>query len=107
MNDVTFIEAARFLGQRMIREGGPDSASRLRYGFRLVTGQTPSAKQEQILHDSFQYHLDYFSGKPEQTEALLNQGDSHYDPSLNSRELAAYASVGSLLLNLDKTITKE
>jgi hypothetical protein len=107
MNDVTFVEAARFLGQRMIREGGPDSASRLRYGFRLATGQTPSAQQEAILHDNLQYHLDYFSGKPEQTQALLSQGESRYDLALNPRELAAYASVASLLLNLDKTITKE
>jgi hypothetical protein len=107
MNDVTFVEAARFLGQRMIREGGPDSASRLRYGFRLATGEAPSVEQEAILRESLQYHLDYFSGKPEQTQALLNQGESRCDPALNPRELAAYASVASLLLNLDKTITKE
>jgi hypothetical protein len=107
MNDVTFVEAARFLGQRMIREGGPGAASRLRYGFRLATGHAPSAQQEQILHDSLQYHLDYFSGKPEQTQALLQQGDSRSDPTLEPRELAAYASVASLLLNLDETITKQ
>ena len=37
MNDVTFNEAARFIGQRMMKEGGSDAASRLRYGFRLVS----------------------------------------------------------------------
>ena len=35
MNDVTFLEAARFIGQRMMKEGGADAAARLRYGFRL------------------------------------------------------------------------
>ena len=32
------MEAARFIGQRMIKEGGDEPDSRLRYGFRLVTG---------------------------------------------------------------------
>jgi hypothetical protein len=106
MNDVAFVEAARSLGQRMIKEGGGDAASRLRYGFRLVTGRAPAAREEQILRDNLQYHLDHFSGKPKEIQALLSQGESRSDPSLDPRELAAYASVGSLLLNLDETITK-
>ena len=33
MNDVTYLEAARFLGQRMIKEGGASPDARLRFGF--------------------------------------------------------------------------
>jgi Protein of unknown function (DUF1553)/Protein of unknown function (DUF1549)/Concanavalin A-like lectin/glucanases superfamily/Planctomycete cytochrome C len=106
MNDVAFVEAARFLGQRMIKEGGADSRSRVRYGFRLTTGRAPSEREEQILRDNLQYHLDYFSGRVKQIEALLSQGESRSDPALDPRELAAYASVGSLLLNLDEAVTK-
>jgi hypothetical protein len=106
MNDVALVEAARGLGQRMIKEGGSDAASRLRYGFELATGRTPSQREEQILRDNLQYHLDYFSGKSREIEALLTQGESKRDTSLDPRELAAYASVGSLLLNLDETVTK-
>jgi Protein of unknown function (DUF1553) len=106
MNDVVFGEAARALGQRMIKEGGADSASRLRFGFQLATGRTPSDVEESILRGSLQYHLDHFAGKSQDIRAFLAQGESHYDPSLNPRELAAYAAVGSLLLNLDETITK-
>ncbi len=40
-------------------------------------------------------------------DAYLNQGASAADPKLNRRELAAYASVGSLILNLDVTVSKE
>ncbi len=107
MNDVKFVEAARFLGQRMMKEGGADAESRLRYGFRLATGRAPSEPEQQILHGSLRFHLDHFSGKPHEIEALLSQGESRCDPALDKRELAAYASVGSLLLNLDETITKE
>src|SRR2546422_3328944 len=59
MNDVTFLEAARFLGQRMIKEGGESPDARLRYGFRLATGRRPTAGEEQVLRDDLQFHLDY------------------------------------------------
>lgn len=44
LNDVQFIEAARFIGQRMLREGGASLNDRLAWGFRLVTGRTAAKK---------------------------------------------------------------
>ncbi|MBI3473410.1 MAG: DUF1553 domain-containing protein, partial [Candidatus Solibacter usitatus] len=107
MNDVTFLEAARFLGQRMIREGGAEPGSRLRRGFRLVTGRAPSPAEEQILRDNLNFHLDYFASRQERARAYLSHGDSPSDPALDRRELAAYASVASLLLNLDEAVTQQ
>src|SRR6266567_1968172 len=106
MNDVSFLEASRFVGQRMIKEGGDSPDARLRYGFRVVTARAPSAVEQQVLHDSLQYHLDYFSDKKNDVGAFLNQGEARTDPSLDARELAAYTSVASLLLNLDEAVTK-
>ena len=40
-------------------------------------------------------------------DAFLSQGDSRPDPSLDRRELAAFASVASMLLNLDEMVTKQ
>ncbi|MGH8247555.1 MAG: DUF1553 domain-containing protein, partial [Gammaproteobacteria bacterium] len=107
MNDVTFLEAARFVGQRMMKEGGNGPANRLRYGFRLALGRWPEPAEEAIVRDTYQYHLDYFSHEPARARAYLQHGDSPPDPALDPRDLAAYASVASLLLNLDETVTKE
>jgi hypothetical protein len=107
MNDVTFLEAARFVGQRMMKEGGTEVSSRLRYGFRLVAGRTPTPAEVQVLQDNFQYHLDYFEENAGKVSTFLSQGESSPDVALNSRELAAYAAVASLLLNLDETVTKQ
>jgi hypothetical protein len=106
MNDVTFVEAARFLGQRMVKEGGAVPESRVAYGFRLATGRTPTAAERQVLLDSLHYHFDYFSDDA-RARAYLKAGERTSDPSIPPRELAAYASVGSLLLNLDETVTKQ
>src|SRR5262249_41290012 len=107
MNDVTFLEAAHFLGQRMIKEGGAAADERLRYGFRGVLGGKPSAAESEVLRESLQYHLGYFSGKEKEIQEFLNQGEAKTDPALNSRELAAYTSVASLLLNMDEAVTKQ
>ena len=47
MNDVTFVEAARVMAQRVIREGEPDD--RLGLAFKLVLGRVPSALEKQKL----------------------------------------------------------
>ena len=107
MNDVQFLEAGRFLGQRMLKEGGSDPDARLRYGFRLATGRGPSAAELEILRGNLQFHLDYFGGHAEKTSEYLRNGESRGDPKLDARSLAAYASVASLILNLDEVITKE
>lgn len=107
MNDVTFVEASRAFAQRMIREGGAALSARLRYGFRLVTSRWPSADEERVLRESLAYHTDYFASNQGAAPKLLAQGEWKADPSFGARELAAYASVASLLLNLDEVVTKQ
>ena len=88
----------------MIKEGGAD---RLGYGFRLVTGRQPTTNERAVLRGSLQYHLDYFAGKDDEIKSFLKQGVTPADADIPPRELAAYASVASLLLNLDEAVTKE
>ena len=107
MNDVTFLEAARFLAERMILEGGRDADARLTLGFRAATGRRPRANELEILRGSLRYHLDYFASSTARAEGLLQQGDKPANPAIPARDLAAYASVASLILNLDETVTKE
>jgi hypothetical protein len=107
MNDVTFLEAARKLAERMLHEGGSTAESRLGWGFRLVTSRKPGQAELEVLLGSLEYHRSYFGSSPERAAAYLEAGESPCDPKLEPRELAAYAAVGSLLLNLDAAVTKE
>jgi hypothetical protein len=106
MDDEQFLEAARFIGQRMLKEGGTTADSRLRYGFRLASARYPTDAELAVLRNDLQFHLTYFSGEGKAGQ-YLRQGQSPADPGLDPRDLAAYASVASLVLNLDETITKE
>src|SRR5437879_13173595 len=107
MNDVSFLEASRFVAQRMMKEGGSSAGARLDYGFRLVTGRTPSATERQILRDSLQYHLDYFSGKKDDVKAFLNQGEARADATRDERELAASTWFARLLWKLAESVTRD
>jgi hypothetical protein len=86
MNDVTFLEAARALAGRMLREGGPTETERIAYGFSLATARPPKSRESDILLSSFHYYQDTLKTDP---------------------EVAAYTAVASLILNLDVTVTKE
>ncbi len=107
MNDVTFVEAARALGQRMLKEGGTTPESRLRYGFRLLLSRTPTKAETDALLDSLRYHRDYFASTQGSALKLLAQGEWQADAALDPSELASYASVASLMLNLDEAVTKQ
>ena len=51
--------------------------------------------------------LKTFKARPEKAAAFLAEGESIPRPSIDQAELAAYAVVARILLNLDETLTKE
>jgi len=107
MNDPTYVEAARFLAQRMIKEGGTSIESRLTHGFRLLLGRKPSSQELQVLAAAVERSTKDFTKDAEAAKQLLTFGEAKTDDKLSAAELAAYTTVASTLINLDETITKE
>jgi hypothetical protein len=107
MNDVTYVESARMLAQRMLQEGGSEPESRVAWGFRLAAGRVPDEGERQVLLRSLSAQLEYFENDPQAAASLLAVGEKHNDARLVAQELAAYAVVGSLILNLDEVITRQ
>jgi hypothetical protein len=107
LNDLTYVEAARALAERMLREAPGEDAARLRHGFRLATGRAPTEAESELLAGGLAGHLATFAAAPEDAEAFVRNGDSAPDPALDRVQLAAYTAVAGVLLNLDETITKE
>ncbi len=105
MNDVTFVEAARKLAERVIHETTPDK--RLDLAFRLLLARGPSVLEQRKLSSSLNYYKDHFSSEPEAAAKLVRQGESVSDTRIPVAELAAYTAVASLILNLDEAVTKE
>ena len=107
MNDPTYVEAARELAERMISEGGATPAARIDYGFRRVLARHPRAAEAETLRLALADLAGDYQDDRQAAKALLEVGDSPRDERFDPRELAAYAAVASLILNLDETVTKQ
>jgi hypothetical protein len=107
MNEVTFIEAARGLAQRVMMHGGKSPSERLTLEFRLATSRLPSSRELEILLAGWQSHRDRFADAPDAADKLTKIGELSRSGSLDVVELAAYTTVAGMLFNLDETITKE
>jgi soluble cytochrome b562 len=55
----------------------------------------------------YQTRLTTFQAKLDEAKALLNQGMLKADNSLDAAELAAYTTTASVLLNLDRVVTRD
>ena len=107
MNDVTYVEAARKLAERMMLEGGAGPAARIDYGFQRVLARHPRAAEAETLRAALAGFVQDYQSNREAAKALLQVGESRRAEKLDPRELAAYAAVASLILNLDETVTKQ
>ncbi len=107
MNDVTYVEAARSLAERMMTEGGTTPEQRVSYAYRLATAHRPRPDTQAVLVDGFHHHLDRYQADRTAALQLVSVGERPRDETLDIAELASYTMVANLILNLDRTITKE
>lgn len=106
LNDATYLEAARVLAERAMN-AFDSPKQRLIHAFRRVTGRRPQPEEAQILLNQLEWAMNEFSQNPAAAATLLAEGSSSPATALHPAELAAYASVCSLILNLDESLSKQ
>ncbi len=108
LNDPSYVEAARGLAARLLREGGggDDARARLDRAFRLVLSRPARANEVSVLMSLFAKHYDQYRAEPALARALLATGNSPIPADIDPAELAAWTSVTRVLLNLHETITR-
>ncbi|HEY4262313.1 MAG TPA: DUF1553 domain-containing protein, partial [Schlesneria sp.] len=107
LNEITYVEAARKLAERMLTEGGTTTADRLAYGFQLTTSRQPTANELKVLNEGLMADWTRLKLDPEATQKLLKFGDAKSAANLDAADLAAYTLTANVLLNLDEVITRE
>lgn len=106
MNDPSFVEAARGLAQRVLREEPSDIDRRLVRAFRHALGRVPEPDEAAILHQTYDRQLASFREDPKAAEELLKVGESKTPENADPAGLAALTAVANVLLNLNETITR-
>lgn len=107
LNEITYVEAARKLGERMLVEGGATTNERLVYGFRLATARRPSNQELSILRTGLEEDFARFKSTPDAALKYLAMGASKHLAEADANELAAYSLTASIILNLDEVIMRE
>ena len=107
LNDPTYVEAARAMAQKTLRDGGGDLNNRIAYVFRLALARRPSAQEAAVLCDLLSQQLINYRNDGKAASELLHVGESKPDDMIDQAELAAWTMVASAILNLDETVTKE
>ena len=106
LNDETWLEAARALAARALRDAATPDA-RLHHIFRAVLGRPPSEKEAAILRRERDRALAHYREVPADAVQFLDFGQGKPDAAPDPAALAAHTLVASLVLNLDEAISHE
>ena len=106
MNDPIWVEAARSLAQRVIREGGRDPKQRINLMSEIVLAHGAPAQMEAALETSFHETQKHYATDRKAADLLIAVGEKKRDMSIPDSELAAWTVVASEMLNLDEAINK-
>ena len=107
LNDITYVEAARAMAERVLLTGDTTDDARLDLAFRLVTARKPSLMEKQVLTASLSRLRTQYASDIEAAAKLLAVGESKRSDKLGATAHAAWTGLCSLLLNLDEVVTKE
>jgi hypothetical protein len=109
LNETIFVEAARALAMRVLKEAGADDMERAKYAFLLCTSRPPSdaecnevlallKSRRQRLADGWLNPREVITGDPTTLPALPE--------NTTPQDAAAWTLVARVLLNLDETMAK-
>jgi hypothetical protein len=106
LNDEQYIEAARHLAQRALKEGGTAFEPRVQYvATRLLARQFHDDELD-VIRGSLSELLSHYQSQQADAKRLLAVGESKADTSLNPSELAAWTMLVNELMNLDEVLNK-
>jgi hypothetical protein len=106
LNDPTWIEASRFLAEKIMMET-KETSDRLETAFKHVTAQIPSTAKLSVLERAYDEQLAIFEQNPQEADKLLAIGEKKRNLKLPALEHAALTQVCLGILNLDQSLTRE
>ena len=110
LNEPVFLESARELALRTLKEGGDTDADRLSYAFRRCLARQPCAQETAPLLALLARETKRFaSGEVNPWDLTVDRPEEalRLPATATPAQLAGWTVVARVLLNLDETITKE
>jgi hypothetical protein len=106
LNDIQYVEAARNLAQKALKDGGADWKTRTDFLVQRLLARPFKPEEAQIVAKSLKQLGDFYRGNEKDAQALITVGESKPDPTMNPAELAAWTMLTNQLMNLDEVLNK-
>jgi ribosomal protein S15P/S13E len=103
---VQWVEAAKAVAERVIREAGPRPEQRIDLMGLILLSHVPPPPMAAVLEKSFGEMQKHYAANPKDAHSLVNLGEKRRDGSIPEPELAAWTMIASEMLNLDETVNK-
>ncbi len=106
LNDPTFVEAARALAGSILTAQGPGDEARIGLLFERALARKPKQKEARSLLDFLETRRREARDHPDEARRLDRVGIAPNPAGSDESELAAWAEVARVVLNLHETITR-
>jgi hypothetical protein len=106
LNDPSYVEAARVLAERMMREGGRSSRAKIAWAFGRAVARPPDRREARMLQTLFEKQRARYQHDEAAARELISTGALVVAKDLPAAELAAWTAVSRAILNLHETITR-
>ena len=106
LNDPVFVEAAKALAERLLKEGKATDEQKLDKIFDLALTRKPSKQESNVLLELLAAQRKRYKEDGKAALELLSTGAKPADPSIKISELAAWTSISRAMLNLYETTAR-
>jgi Protein of unknown function (DUF1553) len=106
MNDTQFVEAARNLAERALRNEKRDLDRQIDFMTARLLARPFDQKEREIVKRNYQDFLAYYGAHPEDARKVLSVGESKADGSFAAPQFAALTMVANQVMNLDEVLNK-
>lgn len=106
LNDPQFIEAARALAERLLKQFPDDVNARAQVAFKKLISRAPDETEMHILGKLFSEQKNLFAQDEAAAKKLLATGESKHDSTLPPADFAATTLMVSAIMNFDEFIVE-
>jgi len=106
LNDPSYVEAARSLAARVLRECSGDDTARLEWAWRQALARSPRESEVATLRRLLEAQRAAFAKDPEAASRFTRTGKAPIPAGIDPIQWAAWTDVARALLNLHETITR-
>ena len=101
-----YLEAARVLAQKALKDGGDKVESRIDFVAQRLLARPFRPEEKQVVQSCLNDMLTHYKGHVEDAKKVITVGESKSDASLDVSTLAAWTMLVNELMNLDEVLNK-